>query len=163
MIQNKIKFLLKDVLRNGILAVSRTGTHYFLMKMKWFYYTKCWGMDIHSDAWLSLRIKLDRTNPKGIHIGQGTLIAYGTVILTHDFCRGIYNADTFIGENCCIGANSFILPGIKIGNHCVVGAMSVITKDIPPRSLVAGNPARIIRSDIMTGKWGRIIDFGRRI
>ena len=44
-----------------------------------------------------------------------------------------------------IGANSVVLPGVQIGNHSVIGAGSIITKDIPPYSVAVGNPARIVK------------------
>jgi acetyltransferase-like isoleucine patch superfamily enzyme len=49
-----------------------------------------------------------------------------------------------------------ILPGITVGDNSIVGAGSVVTRDVPPRTIVAGNPARIIRSDIKVGKYGRL-------
>jgi len=50
-----------------------------------------------------------------------------------------------IGDDCWIGGNAIILPGINIGNGCVIGAGSVVTKDIPDNSLAVGNPAKVIR------------------
>lgn len=50
-----------------------------------------------------------------------------------------------IGEDCWIGGGAVICPGVTIGSRSVVGAGSVVTKDVPPDTLVAGNPARIIR------------------
>ncbi|KAI9148361.1 putative acetyltransferase C18B11.09c [Paramyrothecium foliicola] len=50
-----------------------------------------------------------------------------------------------IGEDCWIGGNVTILPGVTIGNGCTVGAGSVVTKDVPPYHVVAGNPAKILR------------------
>lgn len=49
------------------------------------------------------------------------------------------------------------MPGVSIGDHCVVGAGAVVTKNVPPNSLVAGNPAKIIRQ-IDTAAYGRIIN-----
>ncbi|WP_396170082.1 sugar O-acetyltransferase [Flavobacterium sp.] len=50
-----------------------------------------------------------------------------------------------IGDDCWIGGNSIILPGINIGKGCVIGAGSVVTKDIPDNSLAVGNPAKVIK------------------
>ena len=50
-----------------------------------------------------------------------------------------------IGDNVWIGGNTVICPGVNIGNNVVIGAGSVVTKDIPDWSLAAGNPCRIIR------------------
>ncbi len=50
-------------------------------------------------------------------------------------------------EGCWIGANAIILPGVKVGERSVVGAGSVVTKNVPPDTVFAGNPARIIKKD----------------
>jgi serine acetyltransferase len=64
------------------------------------------------------------------------------------------HVDTWIGKECNIGAQSMILPGVTIGDNCVVAAASVVMKDVPPNSLVAGNPARVMEKNIRTGRLG---------
>ena len=53
---------------------------------------------------------------------------------------------TLVGRGASIGANATILPGLTIGEGAMVGAGAVITKDVPPRTLVVGNPARVVRA-----------------
>ena len=50
-----------------------------------------------------------------------------------------------VGKNCWLGGSVIVLPGVKIGDGCVIGAGSVVTKDIPNDSVAVGNPAKVIR------------------
>jgi acetyltransferase-like isoleucine patch superfamily enzyme len=111
------------------------------------------GMEIGRDCLISLRARLDHTNPRGIHIGDGVLIAFDAIIFSHDLARH-FHADTFIGDNCFIGAQAIVMPGVRIGANCIVGAGAVVTRDAPAGSVLAGNPARILRSGVVTQKWG---------
>ncbi len=127
-----------------------------IVKAKWLYYTKFWKMDIDPTANFSLSAWFDRTHPRGVHIGPETYIAFGATILAHDLTRGLY-MHTRIGRRCFIGARSIIMPGVEIGDECVIGAGSVVTKSVPANSLVAGNPAKIIRNDIkIISRYGRM-------
>ena len=56
-----------------------------------------------------------------------------------------YAKPVHIGHDCWIGANVVICPGVTVGDNCVIGAGSVVTRDIPANSFAAGNPARVIR------------------
>lgn len=120
------------------------------------YFSKVYKMDISNGARISMKAKLDKTNPKGIHIDDGSYIAAGAYILSHDFSRNIHT-DTYIGKNCFIGINAIILPGVKIGDCVIIGSGSVVTKDIPSNCIAAGNPAKIIKEDIKTKKYGQIL------
>lgn len=51
-----------------------------------------------------------------------------------------------VGDNCWIGANVSVMPGVKIGSGCVIGAGSIVSKDIPDNSVAAGVPAKVIRN-----------------
>lgn len=113
-------------------------------------------MKISSTARISYGAKLDKTNPKGIYIGEESYVASGAIVFAHDFSRGIHK-DTVIGKRCFIGANAIIMCGITIGDEVIVGAGSVVTKDVPSRCIVAGNPARIIRENIHTTKFGKLL------
>ncbi|MBB3938026.1 acyltransferase [Aureimonas phyllosphaerae] len=125
-----------------------------IIRTKWHIYTKFWGMDIARSASFSMKTHFDKTYPKGVHIGERSYVAFDVAILAHDMTRGLY-LHTRIGDDCFIGARSIILPGITIGSGSIVGSGSVVTKDVPPHSIVAGNPAKVIRSDIEVGPFGR--------
>ena len=113
-------------------------------------------MNVSRSARISFGARLDKTNPKGIVIGDESYVASGAVILSHDFCRGL-KATTTIGKRCFIGANAIVLPGITIGDCVVVGAGSVVTKNIPAGCIVVGNPAKVIAENVETGRFGQIV------
>lgn len=119
------------------------------------YLRKVWKLDIHPTTEMSLSAKFDLTYPPGIHVGAYTYVAFGARILTHDMTRRL-KTHTHVGENCFIGGNSLVLPGVRIGNGCIVGAGSVVTKSVPDNCIVAGNPAKIIRRGIPTLSYGRV-------
>ena len=111
------------------------------------------GYDIPYSAIIEGSVLLDKLYPRGIHIGENTLVAGGATILSHDHCKRVGNnqpflVDTFIGKNCFIAVGAIILPGVKIGDEVIVGAGAVVTKDVPSNTVVAGNPAKIIRENI---------------
>ena len=125
--------------------------------IRYFILTGIYGMDISRTARISFGAKLDKTNPKGIHIGEESFVASGAIILSHDFCKNIH-ADTYIGSRCFIGINAFIMCGVSIGDNCVIGAGAIVTKDAPSNCILAGNPARIIRKGINTTKFGQLVN-----
>lgn len=102
----------------------------FVKLYPWFL-RRVYKMDIGKNVRISWKAHLDKSiNPRGIHIGEGTDVVNGAMILSHDACRRL-KADTYIGKNCIIGARSIILPGVRIGDSTIIAAGSVVTKDAP--------------------------------
>jgi acetyltransferase-like isoleucine patch superfamily enzyme len=147
--------IIHDFRSTGPLAVIRRELRPLFMKMRRFYLNKLWGMDIGPDCMISFSAKLDTSYPRGVHIGESTAVNFRACILTHDYPRRLH-LHTRIGKQCQIGAYSIIMPGVTIGDNCVVAVASVVMKDVPPNSLVSGNPARVIEKGIQTGRWGII-------
>lgn len=145
----------KKVRRRGLNRLASLRN--LLVNGRRWYLRRVWGMDIHPTAQFSLSAKFDRTYPKGVHLGAYSYVAFNSRILCHDRTRGLY-LDTRIGRNCFVGGSSLILPGVVIGDNCVIGAGSVVTRSVPPRCVVAGNPARILREGIEVGPYGRFAD-----
>jgi acetyltransferase-like isoleucine patch superfamily enzyme len=91
----------------------------------------------------------------GIRIGKSVGIAPGVMILTSEhkeddlskpiLMHEVELNEVVIGDGCDIGVGTIILPGVKIGEGAIVGAGSVVTKDVPPYSVVAGVPTRVLR------------------
>jgi acetoacetyl-CoA synthetase len=124
-----------------------------IMELRRQYLIHVWQMDIGEGTVISLSARLDKTHPRGIHIGTYTVVTFGSAILTHDHVNN-RNRDVHIGNNCFIGAHSVILPGVTIGNNCIVSAASVVARDVPGGALVTGNPARIVEHNVTTDHYG---------
>lgn len=101
------------------------------------------------------RIGLHNTVIGPVSIGSHVNLAQGITItaLNHNFenkeqridSQGVSTNPVILGDDIWIGANAVVLPGVSIGHHSVVAAGAVVTKDVPPHSLVAGVPAKIIK------------------
>ena len=89
-----------------------------------------------------------------IYIGDNTMFGPNVVLATAGHPLDVeqrkqglqFNKDIHIGANVWIGAGAIILPGITIGDNSIVGAGSVVTKDVPANVVVAGNPAKVIKT-----------------
>ncbi|MDQ2867337.1 MAG: putative colanic acid biosynthesis acetyltransferase [Verrucomicrobiota bacterium] len=85
-----------------------------------------------------------------VEIGERATVAQEAYLSTgsHDFSRPeipLTTAKITIGADAFIGARAFVLPGVTIGERTIIGACSVVTKDVPPNVVAAGNPCRVLR------------------
>jgi len=150
------QFCIVDILQNYKLK-SKLLKYFFLKNIKtniliktgvrWFN-----GNNIYIDENVFININTYLDDKANISIGKGTWIGQYVKIIT-----ATHQLDTMeetakpviIGNYCWIGANVTILPGVKIGDFVIVGAGSVVTKDIPPYVICVGNPAKIIKQRIV--------------
>lgn len=107
------------------------------------------GIRIGEKTWVYSTAFVDKTKGCDISIGSHCVLT-GCTILAHDasvkhVCGGKTKfAPVRIGNNCFIAWQAIILPGVTIGDNCIIGAGAVVTRDIPENSIAAGNPARVI-------------------
>ena len=141
---NQKVFMMLVHLRNSLLTV-RT-----------WYFRTLYGMNLAKDVRVSFKARLDKTNPKGLTIGEKTMVTFDAIILSHDYASRRHAAKTVIGKYCFIGCNSVVMPNVTIGDHVIVAAGSVVTKDVPSNCIVAGNPAKVIKTKIETIAYGML-------
>ena len=99
-------------------------------------------------------VRFDISSPGLITIGDNVSITADVSILTHDFCSSVFRhkyldyvpgrSKVVIGNNVYIGQKTIILRGVTIGDNVIIAAGSIVTKDIPSDSVVAGVPARVV-------------------
>jgi acetyltransferase-like isoleucine patch superfamily enzyme len=110
------------------------------------------GKNLHlgKNVFINLGCRFQDTG--GITIGDGTLIGHGSTLTTLNHAvdparrADMTPSPILIGRNVWLGAGVTVVPGISIGDGAIVGAGSVVTKDVPANAIVAGVPARIIRT-----------------
>lgn len=111
-----------------------------------------YGYNIHTGENVYFNLNCVVLDTMKITIGNNVFFGPGVHIYAASHPLEIVERRTFevskpviIGDDCWIGGNTVICPGVTIGDGCTIGAGSVVTKNIPPHSLAVGNPARVIR------------------
>lgn len=106
------------------------------------------GVKISGWCFIGAGVYFDEMRPELIEVGNGSTITGGTHIISHFFnpTNGrFYYGKVRIGQNVFIGMNTLIVNAVNIGDDSVIGAGSVVTKDIPAGEIWGGNPARFIK------------------
>jgi acetyltransferase-like isoleucine patch superfamily enzyme len=124
---------------------------------KWYAkYLRRRGIKIGDFSPIRPSIVVDLTRPCLIEIGNYCKISGGVAFLTHGFDLAVLrekygellcsSGKIIIEDNVFIGTNAIVLKGVTIGTNSIIGAGSVVTHDIPPNSVAAGNPCKVIMS-----------------
>lgn len=111
------------------------------------------GRHVHFGKGVYANFNLTLVDDTHIYVGDCTMFGPNVTIATagHPLLPSLreqgyqYNAPVHIGRNCWFGAGVIILPGITVGNNTVVGAGSIVTKDLPDNVVAVGNPCRVLR------------------
>ena len=129
------------------------------------------GHHVHFGNRVYANFNLTLVDDTHIYVGDCTMIGPNVTVATagHPIAPCLrkygvqFNAPVHIGKNCWIGAGALIMPGITIPDNSVIGAASVVTKDVPANVVAVGNPCRILRAindeDMQTYFRGRKIDW----
>ncbi|MBG9783709.1 acyltransferase [Shouchella lehensis] len=135
------------VLKIFIISQTARITPSFRMK-NWLYRTFL-NMKIGDYTAFALMVMVDAMFPERIKVGSNTIIGYNTTILAHEYLIHEYRlGDVIIGDHVMIGANCTILPGVTIGDRAVIGAGTVVHKDVERDTFVAGSPMRLIKRNV---------------
>lgn len=86
---------------------------------------------------------IDSVNPHLVTVGDYAVLGAHSALLTHCPIKGPQPVS--VGAYSYLAYGALILPGVSIGAHCIVGAGAVVTRSVPDESIVAGNPARVLR------------------
>lgn len=111
------------------------------------------GHHVHFGDWVYANFNLTIVDDGHVYVGDKVMFGPNVTIATanHPIEPGLrdrmlqYNKDVHIENNVWIGANTVIVPGVTIGENAVIGAGSVVTKDIPANVVAVGNPCRVLR------------------
>lgn len=111
------------------------------------------GKHIHFGKNVYANFNLTAVDDTHIFVGDGTMLGPNVVLATagHPILPELreqvyqYNMPVHIGKNCWLGAGVIVLPGVTVGDNSVIGAGSVVTKDIPPNVIAVGNPCKVLR------------------
>lgn len=111
------------------------------------------GRHCHFGKNVYVNFNLTCVDDTHIYVGDYTMIGPNVTIATagHPICPELrqkayqYNMPVHIGKNCWLGAGVIVLPGVTIGDNTVIGAGSVVTRDIPSGVVAVGNPCKVIR------------------
>ncbi len=117
------------------------------------FYANMGGAHVHFGKNVYCNFGVTMVDDTHIYVGDATMLAPHVTVATagHPILPELreqgyqYNAPVHIGRNCWIGAGALIMPGVTIGDNTVIGAGSVVTKDIPANVVAVGNPCRVLR------------------
>jgi acetyltransferase-like isoleucine patch superfamily enzyme len=146
-------------LRRATVEVREGFARWVLCRGNKIAYLRRLGVRIGRGTTVIARVRDFGTEPWLIELGSRVSIAAGVLFITHDGATRVFRdripegsiygnrfAPIRVLDNCIVGARSILMPGVTLGPDSVVGAGSIVTRDVPPRSVAAGVPAKVLCS-----------------
>lgn len=137
----------------NMLTIVGSAYHYFERKKRWRYIRGLQAKGLHLGKGVDIidQCFIDPSHCFLISIGDNCTICPNVRLIAHDASTKKPLGYTKLGRidikaHCFIGDSVIVLPGVTIGPYSIVGAGSVVTRDIPPRTVAAGNPAKALSS-----------------
>ncbi|UYW70834.1 acyltransferase [Bacillus cereus] len=131
------------VMKNFIIIQIARYTPFLSVK-NWLYRTFL-RMKVGKKTSFAFMVMPDIMFPEKITVGDNSIIGYNTTLLAHEYLIREYRlGEIVIGNEVMIGANTTILPGVRIGDGAIVSAGTLVHKDVPSGAFVGGNPMRVI-------------------
>lgn len=155
-ILNKIPYFLGDALRASVIRkiFKKFGNDSVLSSGVRILYPK--GIEVGESVKITRDVTLDGRG--GLTIASNTMVGFESIILTstHNYNQldipisqqGMFFSPVMIGTDVWIGSRAIILPGVRIGNHAIIGANAVVTDDVCDYDIVGGVPAKFIKNRI---------------
>lgn len=158
-IRNKLNSSSSVSNKGRISILFKKLTNYFLLEFAYFCpvnSVRVWchrirGVQIGKNVFIGMHVILDRVYPEYITLEDGCGIAGGNHLLTHtrpptNFNESLkaYVAQVVVKEGAWLGIHSIILPNVIVGENSVVSAGSVVSHDVPAKTVVRGNPAKVV-------------------
>jgi maltose O-acetyltransferase len=137
-----------SALISNVIGKLYVWYHHRRLLKRWAGYRRL-GMHLGKDVNIPWSTSIDSSHCFLISIGDNCGFGENCTILAHDAMPNEYLDASVIGrvkihESCHFGVNTIILPGVEIGPRCIIGSGSVVIKSIPPDTVAAGNPAKVL-------------------
>jgi acetyltransferase-like isoleucine patch superfamily enzyme len=141
-----LNYLFRNWLLGNVARISPRGVITMVHRLR--------GVKIGANCFIDPNAILETAYPENITLGTDVRVAAGAVVMTHikppHFLRDAGIVPTVVqpvllDDHCFVGVNAVVMPGVTVGRASVVASGAVVTSNVPPLSMVAGNPARVIK------------------
>ena len=161
LLSRSIIFSVEEAMLSILRSIKRLLIRRVIYFGKEHDYLRSQGVKVGRNCHFSLKHVHLGSEPWLVQIGDNVTITRGVSFITHDGSTRLFRAQypdvlnkkfgnvyapIIVHDNCFIGVNTIVMPGVTIGPDSIVGAGSIVTRDVPPRTIAVGNPAKVIKT-----------------